>query len=265
MNKSMLWTIASILTLSGLAVFVYLLWNKIPITGGSFALGDLTNMATLVIAIFSLYVAVAAYQKSVKDSEEQQKSLDDSRKQLQAVVDAASKQQEILTKNLETSKAQLNLLEEQWKRELERQGRKPNVELSFATNKGTIKLDDLAKTEFGFSFSDKDKKWGRVHLLVINTGKESVIRPVVRMEASPNTVFIDRPDQRIMERNDHSVLQYSGMEILDIEPVDISGGPSSFSGDVTVPDGIESFDIKFVISAKNLKRKEQVLHFKINR
>jgi hypothetical protein len=72
----MLWTIASILTLSGLAVFAYLLWKKTPITAGSFDLGDLTNMATLVVAVFSLYIAVAAYQKSVRDSEEQQKSLD---------------------------------------------------------------------------------------------------------------------------------------------------------------------------------------------
>ena len=102
----MLWTIASILTLSGLAVFAYLLWKIAPVTVGSFDLGNLTNMATLVIAIFSLYVAVAAYQKSVTDSEEQQKSLDASRSQLQAVVDAATKQQEILSQNLETSKAQ---------------------------------------------------------------------------------------------------------------------------------------------------------------
>jgi hypothetical protein len=129
MNKSMLWTIASILTLSGLAVFAYLLWKKTPITAGSFDLGDLTNMATLVVAVFSLYIAEAAYQKSVMDSEEQQKSLDASRAQLQAVVDAATKQQEVLSKNLETSKAQLALLEKQWEREQERASRKPKLQI----------------------------------------------------------------------------------------------------------------------------------------
>lgn len=62
MNKSMLWTIASILTLSGLAVFAYLLWKDAPVSVGSFDLGNLTNMATLVITMFSLSVAVVTYQ-----------------------------------------------------------------------------------------------------------------------------------------------------------------------------------------------------------
>lgn len=70
-------------------------------------------MLTLIglgVAFGSFYVAIVAYQKSVKDSIEQQKSLDASRAQLQAVVDAATKQQDILVQNLETSKAQQTLL-----------------------------------------------------------------------------------------------------------------------------------------------------------
>jgi hypothetical protein len=45
------------------------------------------------------------------------------------VVDAATKQQEVLSKNLETSKAQLALLEKQWEREQERASRKPKLQI----------------------------------------------------------------------------------------------------------------------------------------
>jgi Na+-transporting methylmalonyl-CoA/oxaloacetate decarboxylase gamma subunit len=108
----------------------------------------LTALLTLVglaIALGSFYVAIAAYQKSVKDSDEQEKNLDASRTQLQAVVDAAIKQQEVLTKNLEISKAQLGLVEEQWKREQERQSRKPIAEISLLTNDGPRDLAELEK------------------------------------------------------------------------------------------------------------------------
>jgi hypothetical protein len=113
MNKSMLLTIAVILTLSGVALLAYLLWQNIPTTLGSFTLSDLTNLAALTVAIFSLSIAIAAYQKSVKDSEEQQKSLDASRTLLEAVVQTVKDQQDVLTRNLATSKDVLAIQKEQ--------------------------------------------------------------------------------------------------------------------------------------------------------
>lgn len=144
MPKSMLWILASILLILALALFTFLIWQKFPeFQVGAIASGDLVNLGTAILTLVSLgvtfgsfYVAIAAYQKSVKDSEEQQKNLDASRKQLQAVVDAAAKQQEILTKNLETSKAQLDLLEEQWTREQERQARRPVAEVALVEKTG---------------------------------------------------------------------------------------------------------------------------------
>lgn len=296
----MLWTIASILTLSGLAVFAYLLWKKAPITAGSFDLGDLTNMTTLVIAMFSLYVAVAAYQKSVKDSEEQQKSLDASRAQLQAVVDAATTQQEILktnletskaqqellsksleiskvqqelqTKNLETSKAQLSVLEEQQKRELERQARKPIVEISLQTATGAKLLDDLEKLpEIDFPL-EQGKKWEKVVFLVLNKGNVEIIRPTVKIFSSQDKVSIDndgvghlRAGGRLRDPTIHNDIQFSGPDVNDIETTDVAGGGYRFTVDITVPDSINTFDLTVLIHGKNLSRKAHTLHFKVVR
>jgi hypothetical protein len=282
----MLWTIANVLTLFVLAVFAYLLWRKTQNKVGSFGIGDLTNMATLVVAIFSLYVAVAAYQKSVKDSEEQQKSLDASREQLQAVVNAATKQQEILSRNLETSKAQqellsknleisksqLGLVKEQRKEEQERQARKPIAEINLQTTTGPKPLDDLEKLpEIDFPL-EQGKRWGKVVFLVLNKGKVEIIRPVVKIFSSQDKVSVDndgighlRAEGRLRDPTIHNEIQFSGPDVNDIETAEVVGGGYRFTVDITVLDSINAFDLTFLIHGKNLSRKAHTLHFKVIR
>lgn len=65
------------------------------------------------MASVSRYVAIATYQQSVKDSEEQQKNLEASREQLQAVVETLRRQHGTLAKGLETSKNLFALQKEQ--------------------------------------------------------------------------------------------------------------------------------------------------------
>lgn len=289
----MISTLASILILSGLALLAYQYWEKTPIKLGSLDLGDLTNISTLLVAIFSLIVANAAYQKSIKDSEEQQKSLDASRVQLQAVIDAAAKQQETLRQNLETSKAQqvllsksletskhqqeiqhksletskaqLSVLEEQQKREAERLARKPIAEISLQTSVGPNRLDDLGMlSEIEFRL-EESKKWSRLSFLVLNKGTAEISKPIVRIVAFPNTAFIDRADKRLGERADHNTLQFSGPDIIDIEPEEVTGGAVKYMVDITVPDSINGFDLNFSITGKNLPRKEHTFHLKITR
>ena len=156
-----------------MGLLAYLLKDSVlSLNWANLKLSDSINLIALgigflgaFIAIGSLFVAVSQLQQAIKDGGEQRQSLDASRTQLQAVVDAATKQQailsenletskalqEILTKNLETSKAQLGLLEEQWKREQERQARKPSAEIALQTTAGAKLLDDLEKlTEVDF-------------------------------------------------------------------------------------------------------------------
>jgi len=114
----MLWTIASIFFVLIAGIAIFLIWNSSSSRqSSSLALSDFINLLTafltcvgLAVAFDSLQVANQAYQKSVQDGLEQQKNLDTSRVQLQAVVEAAIKQQDILNRNLETSKAQQEIL-----------------------------------------------------------------------------------------------------------------------------------------------------------
>lgn len=297
----MLLIVSSIFFVLSLALLIFSLWEKLPpIHFASLALGDIANLLTvaltmvgLAIALVSLYVAMVTYQQSVKDSEEQQKSLDASRTQLQAVIDAAAKQQEILSqnletskaqqallgksletskqqqeiqyKNLETSKAQLGVLEEQQKREAERLARKPIAEISLLTTAGPKLLDDLEKVpEIEFRL-EESKKWLRLSFLVLNKGTAEISRPIVRIVGSPETVFIDRADQRTSERAYHNALQFSGPTTIDIEPAAVAGGPIKYPVDITVPDSINAFDLNFSITGKNLPRKEHTLHLKVIR
>jgi hypothetical protein len=250
---------------------------------GSFGLSDVINLVALGIALGSFYVAIVAYQKSIKDGAEQQKSLDVSREQLQAVVETTKKQQEILSQNLETSKAQqellsksletskiqqeiqrkhletskaeLGVLEEQQKREAERQARKPIVEIALQTQAGRTPLVDLEKQPIEFIL-DKNKNWLRIVFFVSNKGNVEISRPIVRIVASPDTVFIDEPDAHVAERAGHNAFQFSGLATNDIAPVEVSGVPYIYAVDITVPDSINSFDLDFSIHGSNLSRKK---------
>jgi hypothetical protein len=270
MIKRMLWIIASAFFIIAVVLFIYLIWDKIPsIRPSSFVLSDFINLFTailtllgLAIAIGSLYIAISAYQKSVNDSQEQQKSLDDSRDQLKAVVNAATIQQEVLTKNLEISKTQLAILEEQWRREQERQARKPIAEVNLITTEGTRSLDILEKMEEIPLFIEKDSRDSKLEFFVTNKGNAEISKPIVRIVASNEKVFVDKADFRIRVRPDHNSFQFSGPEINDINPIEVSG-PYRFAVVITVPDSVNAFDLTFFIQGNNLNRKVHTLHLKV--
>ena len=297
----MIWTIASIFFVLIAGIAVFLLWNSSSSRqSGTLTLSDFINLLIafltfvgLAVAFNSLQVANQAYQKSVQDGLEQQKILDASRVQLQAVVDAAIKQQDILDRNLETSKAQqvllnksleiskhqqeiqhktletskaqLGVLEEQQKREAERLARKPIAEIFLVTNDGPTPLDIIEKLPAVTFPVEQGKDWARLSFHVLNKGKIEISRPVVRIVASPETVFIDRADQRVGERADHNALQFSGPTTIDIEPEEVAGGAVRYVVDIRVPDLINDFDLKFSITGKNLPLKEHILHLMVIR
>lgn len=297
----MLWTIAAIFFVLIAGIAIFLIWKSSSSRqSGSLTLSDFINILTafltfvgLAVAFDSLQVANQAYQKSVQDGLEQQKNLDASRVQLQAVVEATIKQQDILnrnletskaqqeilnrnlqtskiqqeiqSKNLETSKAQLNLLEEQNKREQERQSRKPIAEIAIQTHEGPKSIMESEKLPaFTFDLA-KDTKWGRMTFLVSNKGDIEISKPIVKIFASPNTIFIDEAEYRLSERHKHHVFQFSGPGTNDIDPLEVSRSPYSYTVDVTVPDEIEAFDLNISVQGRNLARIERKIHLKVAR
>lgn len=297
----MLWTLAAIFAVLIAGISLFLVWNSSSSRqSGSLTLSDFINLLTafltlvgLAVAFDSLQIANQAYQKSVQDGLEQQKNLDASRVQLQAVVEAAIKQQSILnqnletskaqqellnknlqtskiqqeiqSKNLETSKAQLTLLEEQNKREQERLARKPIAEIGIQTHRGSTSImesEKLPALEFEL---EKDKKWSRMVFLVSNKGNIEVSRPTVRISAFPQTVSIDHADYRMSKRHEHHILEFSGPGVKDIDPLEISPLPYSYTVDITVPDTIEAFDLTVSVQGGNLTRIERKIHLKVTR
>lgn len=256
----MLWVLASILFIVALALFTFLLWEKLPpIQAGSLAIGDLVNFSTalltmigLAVALGSFYVAIAAYQKSIEDSEQQQKNLDASRAQLQAVVDTATKQQEVLSKNLETSKALLAIQEEQWQREKERQARKPKIEIEL---NGTKEKELKDKTPIRLALGKN--RTATLNFVMTNVGHITVNEPIVLAIANPQTVYLDKSGMRI-ERQDHHRYQYKSLPLV---PHAISNAGYSTSIDVFVPAELDSFDLLFRVYGENLPAHELELKF----
>lgn len=357
----MLWTIAAIFFVLIAGIAIFLIWsNSSSRQSSSLNLSDFINLLSafltfvgLAVAFESLQVANQAYQKSVQDGLEQQKHLDASRVQLQAVVEAAIKQQDILNrnletskaqqeilnknlqtskiqqelqgknletskaqlvllqeqskrevesavkqqdilhrnletskaqqellnktlhasmtqqeiqgKNLETSKAQLNLLEEQRKREQEKEARKPIAEMGISTKDGMISIMEPEKLPV-FQFDvDKDKKWSRMAFVVWNKGNIEIFRPTIRIFASPNTISVDHVDFRMSQRYEHHILEFSGADVKDIDPLEVSKRPYSYTVEITVPDSVETFDLTVSVQGKNLPRIERKINLKVIR
>jgi len=300
-NESMLWTIAAIFFVLIAGIAIFLIWNSSSSRqSSSLTLSDFINLLTafltfvgLAVAFDSLQVANQTYQKSVRDGLEQQKSLDASRVQLQAVVEAAIKQQDILNrnletsraqqeilnknlqtskiqqeiqgKNLETSKAQLNLLEEQNKREQERLARKPVAEIAIQTLEGIKSIMEPEKLPEIQIALVKDTKWTRMAFLLSNKGNIEISRPIVRIFAHPETIFIDEAEHRVPERHGHHVFQFGGPGTNDIDPLEVSQSPYSYTVDITVPDAIEAFDLTISVQGRNLARIERKIRLKVIR
>lgn len=267
---------------------------------GSLAFGDLTNLLTalltligLAFAFGSFWIANAAYQKSVSDSVEQQKNLDASRQQLQAVIDIATKQKDILDRNLETSKAQqvllnkalqtsiiqqellsnnfetakaqLNLLEEQNKREREREARAPIAEIGITTSEGFKSIMEGEKLPVLRLNLEGDKKWSTMSFVVLNKGNIAISKPIIRIVASPETVFLDEPGLQLSEKHNHHVIQFNGPPSPDIDPLEVSQVPYAYSIAITVPDMVDTFDLTVSAQGQNLRRIERTIHLKVTR
>src|SRR5262245_39988896 len=99
--RLLLWLVA-LLLVAGLAAVLYLLFRPRPLPAGAVSgeLGNIVslalNVALFFIAIFSLLVAMAAYQSAEVSGSKQQETLDASRKALEATVDIARQQQTAL-------------------------------------------------------------------------------------------------------------------------------------------------------------------------
>lgn len=243
-------------------------------------LSDWINIVLLVIgllglgiAIKSLFVAVSQLQQATKDGEEQRQSLDASRKQLEAVVQSLTNQQEVLTKNLETSrsvlalqkeqqevltkslevsKALLVLQKEERQRVQELANRKPRLQLLVDGN--VWDKDKLDRTVV----LGKDNS-GILEIGFINSGNAALEKPVFIANALKKEILVwmTRLDYDHPNRS-----QVSGPAVPDILPK----GIFSPTVDLTVPLSISDFDLAFHVTGSGLDNPfSPVIHVLVQR
>src|SRR5256885_15545323 len=81
------------------------------------ATGLVVNVLVFVIGLASLYIAMVAYVDAKAAGDQQQRSLDESRKSLESVVQFVDQQNALMKENLQTTRNQLAILQDQWKTE----------------------------------------------------------------------------------------------------------------------------------------------------
>ena len=214
-------------------------------------LSDCLNIVFLVIGLVGLYIAIQSYRVAVtqleqatEDGKEQRKSLDASRAQLQAVVDTAKQQQEVLTQHLETSKAQLSLQQEVQQQEKERASRKPKLHVYIEGNS----FDPQKMTA---SFALDGNKQARLPFRIRNIGSAPLHKAIISAVVSKKdvTAWFDGISLNLHERFKAEV---SGSMVKDLLPFSVIKDDYDLNLIVSVPSGINSFDITYSVIGENL-------------
>jgi hypothetical protein len=256
---ALLWLIASLLLLGAAAIALFLLKGKpsslaVPKLG----ISDFVNISVLLVAVVSLYVAVATYMDAKASAEQQQKTLDASRMALETVVHTAQGQQNLLEQNLETSKTQLSVVQAQWRQEQDRQSRR--AQLSMVSLNGTP-WETIDQNHDNIQVVIPPAGWIRMAFVLRNTGTASLVHPIYIVFATLENVFVGGADFRV-GRNNHNQFQQSGVNVLDVLPHSVSGTDFNISVDVTVPNPIQNFDLTFRALGENMDgAKVFTLHF----
>jgi hypothetical protein len=261
--RVLLWLIAALLFLGSAAIAYFLLKGKTTsIAAPKPNLSDLVNVAIFFVAVVSLWVAVATDVDASATAKEQQKILDASRMALESVVLTAQGQQTLLEQNLETSKTQLALVQEQWKQEQERQSRRAQLSI-MSLNGVPWATVEQANGNVQVNVSPGGKT--TLRFVLRNTGAASLVHPIYVLTATPETVLVDQADFPIARAN-HNRFQLSGPAVLDFLPYSASNTDQDFSVDVTVPDIVLNFDLAFKVLGENMDgAKEYTLHLMAHR
>lgn len=220
----------------------------------------ITNLVALGLTFLAVYVAIVSYRLTVEAAKDQQVSLDASRRALESVVSVARAQQDLLRQTLDTSQAQLRILQEQWKKEEERLARKPEVEISF----GTVPWSVLRRNPT-LALPASSEGWSTFTFLVVNRGNAPVVKPMVLIVAKPSIVKLDQVGYHQASRPNHNVYLFSGPNVVDLQPASLAGRPYSFAVDAWAPAELTGSDLEFSIMGENLKVRTVRIHFEISR
>lgn len=244
-----LWLVAVLLLLASFAIILFLLKGK----PSSFALpklglSDLVNVALFLVAVVSLFIAVATYVDARDSARQQQESLDASRRALDSVVQQFTQQQALMEKHLEMSQTQLAVVQEQWKREQENLAKRAHIEI--VSLNGTD-WETIEKNHYDIVAEVAPQTRLPLTFVMRNTGMIALVRPIYLLTATPANVFLDQRDSP-RGRPNHNVLQISGITVSDVLPYSQIETDFLVTIDVTISDEVPKFDLSFKIVGENI-------------
>lgn len=141
------------------------------------------------------------------------------------------------------------------KAELERQTRKPYLEIAF--NGLTQKA---LRDRFPLPLVLQPTRTATLRFVVVNVGKGSVLNPMISAEVDPQTVRVDGPRGSVYEtKPNHHRYQTKG---TTLHPIELSGSGYEFTVEVYVPADIETFNLLFRVHGDNLPHKDLELTFR---
>ncbi len=161
---------------------------------------------------------------------------------MESVIETANKQKNLLEENLKTASTHLALVQQQREEEIRRLTRKPRVEIGL----GEISSKQLKAVKHINVAVDKNNI-ATFDFVVTNIGDAPVTQPVVLIIAEPGTVFLDPRGNRVSERDNHNMVQFSGSTTLDLLPFEMSRRPYRYSIDAVVPPTVKEFNLHFTI------------------
>jgi hypothetical protein len=228
-----------------------------------FTFSDLVNVAVLCVALFSLliagasvWVAIKSYKDSVATAKQQQEALNASRKALETVVSNSAKQQAVLEQSLRISEDQLRILGEQWDKELERQARKPRIQIAL----GSIHWEEFQKSPIiPLQIENRDENSSTLTFTVRNIGNASVYKGFVLISADPKNIVVERHKFRV-QIADKYLYQTPTADLL---PYNEAKTYYSFPVDVIIPREVRDFSILFKIFGENLPAQELLTRFRV--
>lgn len=249
--RALLWLVAALLFLGAAAIVLFLVKGKpIALALPKLALADFVNIAILLVAVVSLFVAVVTYTDAKNAAVQQQAALDASRKALESVVQTATGQQTLLQKNLETLQAQLEVTQAQWRQEQERLARRAEISILSLNNRPWATIQE-AQAHGNLSITIPAEGSQALTFSLRNIGQAALVHPIYIFTATPETVLVDERNVRV-PRPDRNVLQISGANVIDFLPYSATRTDSNISADVTVPRSVSNFALRLRILGENM-------------
>jgi hypothetical protein len=219
------------------------------------------NVLTITLTLFSLIVAILAFnyarQSGAQQSailESQRTTLVDSQRALASVVGQLDDQRRLLDETLKTSTNHLTLVRDAYEAERKRLARRPEIRIGIGTM-------SEAEIEHPLPLPIEADNFARIDIMLENIGDADLRRPTVIVRAAPGGQGIYFEPRRVRSGEQRNPFQFSGPNVQDIRPMSVAKVKTKFEVDVHVPPAVNAFDIEVRVFGEDAPAVTRMLHF----